>query len=53
MALLHLSRKFVLKNVGRSEWVQSQNDVVLGGIRIGMDYMNLLTAISKYTCVPV
>jgi len=53
VALLHLSRKFVLQNVGRSEWVRSQNDLVLGGVRIGMDCMNLVTAISRCTRIPV
>jgi len=30
-----------------------RTDFVLGGVRIGMDYMNLATVISEYTQVPV
>ena len=47
------SGKFALQNVGRYDWVRSQNDSMLGGVRIGMDCMNLVTAISRYTHVPV
>ena len=47
-----LQRKFVLQNVGGSEWVDPRNNLVLGGVRIGMGCMNLVTAILKYTRVP-
>ena len=47
------SRKFVLQNVGGSEWVRPKTDFVLGGVRIGMGCMNLVTVISGYTWVPV
>ena len=30
-----------------------RTDFVLGGVRIGMDCMNLVTVISRYTQVPV
>jgi len=30
-----------------------RTDFVLGGVRIGMDCMNLVTVISEYTQVPV
>ena len=30
-----------------------RNNFVLGGVRIGMDCMNLVTVISEYTQVPV
>ena len=30
-----------------------RTDYVLGGVRIGMDCMNLVTVISRYTRVPV
>ena len=47
------SRKFVLQNVGGSEWFDPRTDFVLGSVRIGMDCMNLVTVISDYTRVPV
>ena len=31
----------------------ARTDFVLGGVRIGMDCMNLVTVISRYTQVPV
>ena len=45
----HRSRKFVLQNVGGSEWVLSQNRL---GAWLGKDCMNLVTVISEYTQVP-
>jgi len=30
-----------------------RNNLVLGGVRIGMGCMNLVTVISRYRCVPV
>ena len=33
--------------------IDPRNDLVLGGVRIGMRCMNLVTAISRYTRVPV
>jgi len=46
-----LCRKFVLQNVGGTEWVRSKK--LFGGV--GMCCMNLVTCtvISKYTLVPV
>jgi len=38
--------QFVLQSVGGSEWVPSQ--LVLGGVRIGMGCMNLVTGIRGY-----
>ena len=43
----------MLQNVGWSEWVPSQKQLSVGGVRIGMGCMNLVTAISRYTRVPV
>jgi len=34
---------------GRSEWVRSQERLVLGGVRIAMGCVNLVTAISRST----
>ena len=50
---LHLCWKFVLQNVGGSEWVQFQKRLSAWWPRIGMGYMNLVTAISSLTRVPV
>jgi len=36
-----------------SEWFDPRNDLVLGGVRIGMGCMNLVTAISRSMWVPV
>jgi len=49
---LCLCRKFVLQNVGGSERIRSQNRLLLGGVRIGMGCMNLVTVVSRYTRVP-
>jgi len=49
---LCLCRKFVLQNVGGSEWVRSQK-WLSGGVRIGMGCMNLVTVISRYMQVPI
>jgi len=50
---LRRSRKFVLKNVSGSDGFNPRTDFVLGGVRIGMDCMNLVTVISGYTWVSV
>ena len=34
-------------------WFNPRNDLVLGGTRIGMGCMNLVTIVSRYTQVPV
>jgi len=39
---LRICRKFVLQNLGRSEWVR--NELVLGGVRIGMIYSHCARA---------
>jgi len=48
-----LCRKFVLQNVGAFDWVPSQKHLAVGGVRIGMGCMNVVTAISRYTWVLV
>ena len=45
-------RKFVLQNVGGSEWVDPRNDLVLGSAKIGVGCMNLATVISRYSGYP-
>ena len=39
--------------MGGSEWVDPRTDFVLGGVRIGMDCMNLVTVISEYVQVAI
>ena len=46
---LRRSRKFALRNVGGSEWVRSQNRHCALRCKVGMDCMNLVSVISRYT----
>ena len=51
--LLHLCRKFALQNVAGLNGFDPRTDFVLGGVRIDMGCMNLVTVISRHTPVPV
>ena len=44
----HLCRRFISQSL---IWFKSIRKFVLGGIRIGMGYMNLVTVIRIYMCV--
>jgi len=51
--LIHLCRKFALQNVAGLNGFDPRTDFVLGGVRIDMGCMNLVTVISRHTPVSI